>query len=144
MYYQRSLTVICSKDCWDTKQKKPKAKKQSVTKKAPSGIPQPVRKKVMERDNWRCRYCLKKSDGLHLHHVLYRSQGGPDTLGNLITLCMGCHELVHSNKRRWQPVLLEALRFPHLTVLEAEHGLNTRLKLESLVVPEVSSLVPGS
>jgi 5-methylcytosine-specific restriction endonuclease McrA len=29
------------------------------------------------------------------HHVRQRSDGGPDTLANLVALCDGCHGSVH-------------------------------------------------
>lgn len=34
---------------------------------------------------------------LHLHHVIRRSQGGPDTPENLVTLCAVCHDWVHGH-----------------------------------------------
>jgi hypothetical protein len=64
------------------------------------------------RDKWRCMnpQC-KDSHNLQAHHVTYRSHGGPDTLDNLVTLCIQCHEAIHQaklvildgdgNARRW-------------------------------------------
>lgn len=34
---------------------------------------------------------------IHLHHVLRRSQGGPDTPENLVALCAVCHGWVHEH-----------------------------------------------
>jgi hypothetical protein len=38
----------------------------------------------------------------HQHHIRYRSQGGLETTGNLVTLCdfrfRGCHEAVHARR----------------------------------------------
>lgn len=67
-----------------------------------------VCKAVDTRDGKQCRCCDKKSDpeatGLlkrgHRHHLVYRSAGGPDTTGNLCTLCAGCHSDEHHNKLR--------------------------------------------
>ena len=64
--------------------------------------------KVRERDIY-CRLCGSTSL-LQAHHIIYRSQGGKDTLDNLILLCLYCHEKVHSNKKLYQPILLEKVK----------------------------------
>lgn len=46
------------------------------------------------RDGWKCRYCSNRN-GLHPHHFIYQSHGGPDTLNNLLTLCASCHRGHH-------------------------------------------------
>lgn len=54
---------------------------------------------VFARDGWRCRYCgIRKN--LTPHHLVKRSQMGGDTLGNVITLCVGCHNKVERNELR--------------------------------------------
>lgn len=125
LFYQRSLTVVCSKDCFENKQKKPKSTKRQInTKKAPTGVTRETRKEVLERDFHRCKYCHSRQN-LHVHHIRYRSQGGANTADNLVTLCLAHHELVHSEKRRWQPALLQLLCMSRqATVLEAEAALN--------------------
>jgi ATP-dependent DNA helicase RecQ len=57
------------------------------------------RELVLRRDGFRCRQC-----GVHchrqdadVHHLIPRSMGGSDDLGNLITLCDGCHAAHHPN-----------------------------------------------
>ena len=50
-----------------------------------------------KRDGWHCRNC-NSTQNLHPHHIVYKSQGGPDTLYNLVTLCMNCHRDVHEGK----------------------------------------------
>jgi hypothetical protein len=61
------------------------------------------REGILERDHRRCRYCgIRNPD---LHHIEYRSQGGSDDPHNQIALCRKHHDLVHSNKRLWQPLL---------------------------------------
>lgn len=67
------------------------------------GIPATVRTAVLERDGG-CRYCGVRV-GLHLHHINYRSEGVDHSETNLITLCARHHDLVHSNKTYWKPVL---------------------------------------
>lgn len=88
-----------------------------------SPIPTDVRSAVNARDRSRCRFCGK--DGGHLHHIRYRSEGIDHSETNLITLCHEHHELVHSNKRRWKPLLLAVIWMEycgrrHLTVPQVE------------------------
>ena len=60
------------------------------------------------RDGKACRCCDKRSDpektGLlergHRHHIVYRSAGGKDETGNLVTLCADCHNDEHKNRLR--------------------------------------------
>ena len=66
---------------------------------------QRTRKKVRARDGEACRFCWTRKD-LHVHHIIYRSQGGSDELHNLITLCAEHHAVVHSDKRRYMPLCL--------------------------------------
>jgi 5-methylcytosine-specific restriction endonuclease McrA len=53
-----------------------------------------LREQVLRRDGWRCQYCGAGSN-LEVHHKEFRSQGGDDSEQNLITLCTGCHSIVH-------------------------------------------------
>ena len=52
---------------------------------------------VRERDLYRCRAC-GKAELLEVHHIVYRSQGGEDTMENLITLCKHHHMAAHSSE----------------------------------------------
>ena len=49
------------------------------------------------RDGWKCRHCNDRM-GIHPHHVIYKSQQGPDDLTNLLTLCWQCHHAAHEKK----------------------------------------------
>ena len=53
-------------------------------------------------------YCMLCGKGynLHIHHIRYGSVGRKTYYGNLIRLCIDCHNKVHSNKRKWQPILI--------------------------------------
>lgn len=53
-----------------------------------------ISRAVFERDGWMCRHCRERS-GLHPHHLVYKSQRGPDEMWNLITLCSACHRAHH-------------------------------------------------
>lgn len=59
-----------------------------------------VKSYILHRDGYKCcsgRKC-KHSDKLHVHHILFRSQGGGDQPRNLITLCETCHNDLHAGK----------------------------------------------
>lgn len=63
---------------------------------------------VIERDKYCCRLC-GSTNWLQLHHILYRSQRKDliNDVNNCIMLCDDCHRLVHKNKKKWQPILLQ-------------------------------------
>ena len=50
---------------------------------------------MYRRDRWHCRNC-NTTQNLTPHHIIFRSQGGDDSLGNLITLCIQCHDDIHA------------------------------------------------
>jgi hypothetical protein len=67
-------------------------------------IPDSIRVKVLERDNFRCQCCgwssteQKKEDPrtlIELHHIEHHSEGGSNNIENLITLCNVHHDQVH-------------------------------------------------
>lgn len=55
---------------------------------------------VLNRDGYTCQNCKgkHKDSKLEVHHIVFRSQGGSDEEGNLITLCHTCHKNLHSGK----------------------------------------------
>ena len=53
-----------------------------------------LRQQVLQRDGWRCQGCGTRSH-LEVHHMEFRKHGGHDSEENLMTLCAGCHSLVH-------------------------------------------------
>ena len=62
---------------------------------------QNLKQYVLKRDNYLCQSCKKKTKNnseLHVHHILFRSNGGTDTKNNLITLCRPCHDKLHKKK----------------------------------------------
>lgn len=68
-------------------------------------IPDPIRVKVLDRDEYSCKKCGwsyenrnladKVRNLLELHHIEHHAVGGTNTLENLITLCNVCHDDVH-------------------------------------------------
>ena len=57
-----------------------------------------VKAYVLHRDGYQCKKCKTKKDKLHVHHVVFRSNGGTDTPSNLITLCEDCHDRLHNGE----------------------------------------------
>lgn len=49
---------------------------------------------VLDRDRNICRICKEWTDAPP-HHVVPRSQGGSDSIENLITCCTECHMAIH-------------------------------------------------
>jgi hypothetical protein len=64
-----------------------------------------VRVEICERDSWQCAICSVRR-GLSVHHIVPRSRLGPQWPENLITLCLGCHDIVQSKWCLWAPTLI--------------------------------------
>lgn len=54
---------------------------------------------VLCRDKHTCQICKKKTGQMHVHHVIWRTNGGSDLPENLITLCEKCHLKAHENQK---------------------------------------------
>lgn len=54
-----------------------------------------AREHALVRDKYTCQCCGKRNCRVEAHHVIFRSNGGSDSLDNLITLCEDCHKAVH-------------------------------------------------
>lgn len=61
-----------------------------------ANISKEMRKEVYRRDGFRCALC-DSTDGLQIHHIKPRGQGGADHPMNLITLCWRCHAAAHGS-----------------------------------------------
>lgn len=55
---------------------------------------------VLDRDRYKCqsKQKVKHSEKLHVHHIIFRSQGGSNEPDNLITLCETCHRTLHNGE----------------------------------------------
>lgn len=132
------LSGVCSDECRKLliERHKTKVLRQQANRERKNyrpRVPSGVRKSVRNRDQG-CKYCGAASGRLELHHITYRSQGGPDKTWNLIVLCDAHHRLVHTKKRYWQPVLrayiwlayvegLKVLTIPQVEKLLKKRGL---------------------
>ena len=100
-------------------------------------IPTRMRADADERDGGYCRVCGRYLGAQRaLHHIMYGFGTGArrvHTLDNLVTVCWmwpgNCHDRVHSDKHRYQPVLLDVINRPGMTALQlirwAEKGTGT-------------------
>ena len=46
---------------------------------------------------------------IHRHHIRYGACGRHTYMGNIIPLCKEHHDLVHSNKKKYQPMLINII-----------------------------------
>ena len=70
-----------------------------------------VRRMALDRDNWRCTVCGSPVE-LEVHHIRPLNQGGSAlALGNVETLCRGCHLDKHGDpdRRAWRRLVAEGL-----------------------------------
>lgn len=64
-----------------------------------------VYEKITEEQPY-CQLCGSTSY-LHRHHIRYGACGRKTYFGNIIVLCDKCHRLVHSSKKKYQPLLIK-------------------------------------
>lgn len=95
------------------------SKQESILKDSKSRLKQNLvrKKRIVVSDNTyketykicdgKCALC--NSTNVVLHHIIYKSQGKEfiNDISNTIMLCTEHHLLVHSNKHKWQPILLK-------------------------------------
>ena len=56
---------------------------------------QKKRLEIMQRDNFKCKFCGCSYDTLHVHHLDYSNKPWDIESKYLITLCEGCHGNLH-------------------------------------------------
>src|SRR5712692_1470636 len=64
----------------------------------PTRLDENLRIACSMRDGYTCQHCGKQKVRLQAHHIVFREQGGKDTLANLLTLCEACHYKLHEGK----------------------------------------------
>ena len=69
-----------------------------------------LRRRVLARDGYCCRRCGNAAR-FEVHHIKPVAHGGKNELGNLETLCRGCHigETRTQKTKRWRDPDWEAL-----------------------------------
>ena len=66
-----------------------------------------VYKKTIELFNGECAICY--NNNVALHHIRYGACGRKTYMGNVIPLCEYHHRLAHTNKKKYQPILIEII-----------------------------------
>jgi 5-methylcytosine-specific restriction endonuclease McrA len=56
-----------------------------------------IRHTVLVRDSHKCRLC-NDGNNIHVHHRVYPTVLGKESLDDLISLCESCHRLFHNQK----------------------------------------------
>jgi len=93
---------------------------------------QAVRRYILRRDRWICRYCGERGKPLHVHHIRYIDGRQPWEYcqQDLVSLCEDCHLLNHevlrvyfdaalnTKKKMWRELLSGAPKVKRLI----EHG----------------------
>src|SRR6266436_514616 len=64
----------------------------------PTRLDENLRIACLMRDGYTCQLCGKQKVRLQAHHIVFREQGGKDTLANLLCLCEHCHHQLHEGK----------------------------------------------
>lgn len=104
---KQGLGYLCGPECLELVKERARARHAKRVKSKNVRLPgmgSDLRRRVRARDGNACRWCFRTT-GLEVHHIEYRSQGGLNSVYNLICLCRGHHAMVHEDKARWQPVL---------------------------------------
>lgn len=66
-----------------------------------------VYEKSSELFNNCCALC--GSPYIERHHIRFGACGRKTYMGNIIPLCKQHHDMVHSNKKKYQPMLIEII-----------------------------------
>ena len=66
-----------------------------------------VYEKTSQLFNNECAIC--GNNQIAMHHIRYGSCGRKTYMGNVIPLCERHHRLVHTNKKKYQPMLIDLI-----------------------------------
>ncbi|MBC8457279.1 MAG: RRXRR domain-containing protein, partial [Deltaproteobacteria bacterium] len=69
-----------------------------------------VKAYVLVRDGYKCFFSKGCSKKLHVHHIVFRSNGGSNAESNLITLCEKHHDQLHKGKIKLPPIKHKSLK----------------------------------
>lgn len=63
-----------------------------------------LRERVLQRDQYRCKGCGRGRPTVQLQvaHIIAKQRGGNDSMANLRTLCLECHQREHPWMFRYQ------------------------------------------
>lgn len=83
-----------------------------------------VRKRILKRDKYTCRYCGSKREPFHMDHVYPVIKGGETSEDNLVTACQRCNSRKHASIGMWPKPIgyfeeKQETPFKHIVVLLA-------------------------
>jgi len=77
-----------------------------------------VKAAVLNRDNYSCQICGAMNTRLEVHHIKFRSQGGSDSMDNLVALCSDCHSKVHCGELTFDEKVKSFKHASHMNVMK--------------------------
>lgn len=95
-----------------------------MVKRPRSNIPLSKRE-ILQRDNYTCQYCGRKTTTLTLDHVIPRRLGGAHTWGNLVAACSPCNRRKGGNTP--EKANMPLLRLPSEPSSSAEYRFSRHL-----------------
>lgn len=115
--YRVGLSSYCSSEHFYAQQHQ--SQKDAIARRRRTSTEMSAQDKAVARlaDGNKCRCCNSRNN-LQVHHIKYRSEGGTNDKENLITVCVECHGLVHSNKKQYQPLLFELVELRSIGDIE--------------------------
>ena len=86
-------TALCDAEILGDVEREPERVRKTITDR--------MRRQVFARDHHRCTVPgCRSGRNLDVHHLPFRSHGGPHAMWNLAVLCHGHHTLLHEGKLR--------------------------------------------
>lgn len=76
-----------------------------------------VKQAVLSRDNYACQICGKQKEHLHVHHIVFKSNGGSNRMDNLVTLCSECHEKIHKGELKFNKKVKTYKHAAHMNII---------------------------
>jgi len=104
---------------------------------------QKKRLEILNRDGFKCRYCDRDTETLHVHHIKNNYEAPWDVEGvQLITLCEDCHKWEHEQSKLlckvWIDNISQYIPQLHLIALLEQIGYNLYFKnydkLDSIIL----------
>jgi hypothetical protein len=82
-----------------------------------------------------CLFCKKSIEDIH--HVIWKSRGGSDTIDNLVGVCKRHHNLIHTNTK-WD----EKCKVKHQGQLKKYGALSVLNQIKNQLVEQLSKILP--
>lgn len=76
-----------------------------------------VKQAVLSRDKYTCQICGEKQEKFDVHHIIPKSQGGSNSIKNLITLCGKCHHKVHNGELKFNKKVPRFNHASHMNIM---------------------------